>query len=262
MRTVFPCGHPKWLEFLRQNEQLFNCELHLLATGQKKVVCLPENGFEEGSGWFLTFGDIESGEWNLAHPFGPPEVYHQFLDLFPAGEFFQLLVPTVDLPVLQRFRKVAPSEELIWHLDPVEPGHAANDTPKDTAGDTAISPTLDLPGEMSLRTLSADPSLWILEGEGGFIPRSYLMKNDSIVSMVRVIHATTHTLEVYIETIPDLREKGLATWLLKFVLTGFRAAGRRMIYVTAGDNLASRRVAQKVGLIPSQVLNRCPFRRT
>jgi len=255
MKEVLETGDLRWLAFLRSHELAFNAELHLLQTGQKQVICLPDNGTELGYGWFLTFADSEAGEWNLGHPFGSPALYQKSLDFFPPETVFHLLIPTEDFSELRNLRPLlATAEKLIWHKDPAD-----LDRFQEKQFPSEIFPG---GGEFRIRCLDEDPSLCILENQGGFIPRSYLMAGDSIASMVRVIHATAETLEIYIETVPEKRGIGLGTWLLGNVINGFRTAGRRLVYVTSEENTSSRRVAEKLGLAQYQVLHRCVFKRT
>ncbi|RCK80488.1 MAG: hypothetical protein OZSIB_3234 [Candidatus Ozemobacter sibiricus] len=250
MKVVPETGDPRWLSFLRVHELAFNAELHLHATGQRRVECLPPDGPARGAGWFLTWADTEAGEWNLAHPFGPPEAYRAFLSLFPADVEFHLLIPMADLPVFQAGRPIEMVEELIWHVDSL----ALTDLP-----DPPVLP--ELPAGYEFRAVAVDPGLFVLSGEPAIVPRSYLMKDGAIVALVRVTHVTRRTVEIYIETVPGQRDRGLATVLLGRAMQGFRLSGRHLVYVTSASNLASRRVAQKVGLVPYQTLGRCPFRR-
>ncbi|NLI78176.1 MAG: GNAT family N-acetyltransferase [Candidatus Riflebacteria bacterium] len=250
MNLVPGQGDPRWLAFLRRHEMAFNAELHLLSTGQRPVVCLPADGPEHGAGWFLTWADAEAGEWNLAHPFGTPAAYEPLLDCFPAGEEFHLLIPAADQEWFLAHTPLAVAEELIWHMDPADPLPPEDDIP-----------IPEPPAGTTFRTMEADPGLSVVTGEEGIVPRSYLIEHEAIAAMVRVTHVTAHTVEIYIETLPGSRDRGLATSLLRLALRGFRRAGRRLVYVTSASNLASRRVAAKVGLVPYQVLARCPFRR-
>ncbi len=250
MKVVREAGDPRWMPFLRAHELAFNAELHLHATGQRRVECLPPDGPAHGAGWFLTWADAEAGEWNLAHPFGPPEAYHAFLPLFPANSEFHLLIPRADLATFRELHPVQTAEELIWHVDPV--------APDDLPDPPGLPP---IPEGYEFRSVTEDPTLSVLSGEPGIVPRSYLMKDETIVALIRVTHVTRGTVEIYIETVAGQRDRGLATVLLGRTMQGFRLSGRRLVYVTSAGNLASRRVAQKVGLVTYQILGRCPFRR-
>ena len=85
---------------------------------------------------------------------------------------------------------------------------------------------------------------------------AYLMHEGSIAAMVRPVRVTPHSVEVYIETVPHLREKRLATWLLQTYRRSLRAAGRCLLYVVSSQNTASLRVAAHLGLHPYQTLLR------
>ncbi|MBI3039976.1 GNAT family N-acetyltransferase [bacterium] len=232
-----------WLNWLQDHEENFNEELHLLLT-QGVVKCLPSDGYIKGAGWFLRFADVEAGEWNLAHPFGSVNSYVQFLRDIPASTFFHLLVPIEDLETLKQNGVPDPEERLIWHRDILK-------KPEKKLAETSSSLPPGFQGELKFFETPNEDGLWNLKG--------YLLKNNSIVSLVKPIHVTPHTVEVYIETAASFRGMGLGTWLLAEYRKRLRVKGFRMVYVSSETNFSSRMVAKKIGLEPYQVLARIPF---
>ena len=241
----------RWLEFLLKDEFAFNSEIHLLGSGEKPVDCLPEDGVESGCGWFLTFSDTEAGEWNLARPFGESEEYLKILTQFPPKVPFHLLVPLSDADTTLKKRGLIKSENLIWHRSVGESTEIPFLELDDKKEEFLFSETT---GELRLKFLEEEPGdlyKWKLKG--------YLLKDDSIVSLVKTVHATPESVEVYIETIPGRRDLGLGTQLLKEFAKRVHNAGRTLIYVVSEENSPSLKVAAKVGLKPYMTLARIPF---
>lgn len=240
-----------WLEFLARHETGFNEELHLLTTGRKAVECVPPDGIDSGSGWFLVHADTQAGEWNLAHAFGPWAEYVKHLDLFPENVEFHLLVPVVDSPEVASYLHLEVSENLTWFRD-ASPGGA-------------------LPGRIAEQLLPAGVDfLSRRENADGLSPENetvpydavYARENGSVIGLVRCIHLTQNTAEVYIETSPGWRNRGIGTRLLREMLKTQRNNGHTLLYVVSTDNAASLRLAGKAGLKPFQTLSRFRFTRS
>ncbi|MBF0499464.1 MAG: GNAT family N-acetyltransferase [Candidatus Riflebacteria bacterium] len=234
------------MEFLATLGDEFNEELSNLSGDGSRVVCLPEDGHLNGAGWFLTYADVESGEWNLAHPFGTPSSYASLLQQFPRDVDFHLLVPETDFETFRTFCSTEPVEILIWHRDE---GARCNESNEHImSGEIYNTP---------------DGYTWrFLKSESGRMHgfRGYLLHDDSIAALVRVIHETSDTIEIYVETLPNLRNQGLATALVVEMRERARAAARRLIYVVSATNAASLRVAEKAGLTPFARMLRILFR--
>ncbi|HEY9069070.1 MAG TPA: GNAT family N-acetyltransferase [Candidatus Ozemobacteraceae bacterium] len=235
------------LAFLREHETAFNEELHLLTTGRKRVECHPVDGPQQGHGWVVTWSDANAGEWHLAHPFGPRDAYLADLPLLPDDPALQLLVPVSDAPVLCLAYGLKIEEHLTWFRDV---GH-------DPGPETACRHEPPLPGlELVQRWETPDGLPGIPEPENYM--GLYYREHSSVVALVKCIHLTPGTAEVYIETAPQRRGQGLGTALLREMLRRLRSRGLSMIYVVSGGNTASLALARKAGLAPFQTLSRIP----
>lgn len=236
-----------WLKFLLNDEFGFNEEVHLLGSREKKIEALPPDGHLRGAGWFLTWSDTEAGEWNLAHAFGDPLLYAGDLSEFPVGVTFQLFVPLADAESFSRASQLPMAERLIWHRSEI-PGLPV---PGAAGGETRF----DLPpfSRRFLQETPAGPFQWPL--------KAYLLRDNSVVCLIKSIHATPGTVEVYIETIPEIRNQGSGSYLLQEVLKIVHRHQRRLIYVTSETNLPSIRVAAKAALKPYLEMGRFPFTR-
>lgn len=237
-----------WLGFLASHEEGFNEEFHLLATGRKHVECLPPDGVHAGSGWFLVHADTQAGEWNLAHAFGRPAEYLEHLRLFPAQVEFHLLVPLTDAPAASVLLGTDAVEHLTWFRDSGTSG-----MPTVSAGHVSSLDGL----EFIHRAENAD-GLAADTGDS-FYEAIYAREHGSVVGLVRCIHLTPHTAEVYIETSPGWRNRGIASRLLGEMLKTVRRRGLRLLYVVSADNAPSLRLAEKAGLKPFQTLSRFRF---
>ena len=236
--------HAEWLEFLEKNEQTFNEELHLLGSGEKQVEFLPVHSHQTQSGWILTYSDTDAGEWNLARAFGRPEIYQPLLKDFPGGIEFQLLVPENESALFMNFSGLKKKETLIWHQD--------SGVPK--KGDSLeFSSFLEIAGYECKFLLenALDPFLFNLKG--------YLLKNNSIVSLIKTIHVSLKSIEVYIETFAGCRNMGLGFQLLREFVRLARRHHKQTVYVTSEDNVPSRHIAEKVGFQPYQSFTRMSF---
>ncbi len=237
-----------WLDFLATHEERFNEELHLLTTGRKHVECLPPDAVQEGSGWFLVQADTQAGEWNLAHAFGTPAEYLKHLRLFPEQGEFHLLVPLTDAPAVSAFLGADALEHLTWFRDPGTSGV--------TTGSAGLRSSVDgleyLHRAENADGLAADAGDTVYEA-------IYARENGSVVGLVKCIHLTPHTAEVYIETSPGWRNRGIAGRLLGEMLRSVRRHGLKLLYVVSADNGPSLRLAEKAGLKPFQTLSRFRF---
>ena len=239
----------RWLDFLNRHEACFNEELHLLSTGRKTVECIPPDGPETGSGWFIVWADTGAGEWNLAHPFGHRSEYFRHLERLPKDVEFNLLVPVTDAPDIAEWLHLEVAENLTWFRDV---GH-------DAASLVAFPPSPPAGLEIIHRSERGEG----MPGDAGPIVYEsiYARECGSVIGLVKCIHVTGNTTEVYIETAPGWRNRGIGTILLKEMLRTLRRAGRTMIYVVGGGNTPSLRLAAKAGLTPFQTLSRFRFTR-
>ncbi|HOY65428.1 MAG TPA: GNAT family N-acetyltransferase [Candidatus Ozemobacteraceae bacterium] len=236
------------LTFLRQHEASFNEELHLLLTGRKRVECHPADGPERGHGWVVTWADATAGEWHLAHPFGTPDAYLPDLPLLPRDPALQLLVPVSAAAAACSAHGLSIAENLIWFRD----------TGRDASPETACRHAPPLPDlELVQRWETADGAP-ATSGPGNYMAL-YFRESASIVALVKCIHLTPGTAEVYIETAPHRRGRGLGTAILREMLRRLRGQGLTMIYVVSGENTASLALARKAGLAPFQTLSRIPL---
>lgn len=240
--------HRAWLEFLAANEDGFNEEYHLLTTGRKPVACIPPDGVEEGAGWFLVLADTQAGEWNLAHAFGSPAKYLKHLYLFPEHVEFQLLVPLMDAPTVSACLGADAVEHLTWFRDP---GIASVPT-------VATDPHVSVDGLEFLHRVENADGLAAGDEETAY-EAIYARENGSVIGLVKCIHLTPHTAEVYIETSPGWRNRGIASRLLVEMLRSVRRRGLRLLYVVSADNAPSLRLAEKAGLKAFQTLSRFRF---
>ncbi|HOT29111.1 MAG TPA: GNAT family N-acetyltransferase [Candidatus Ozemobacteraceae bacterium] len=239
-----------WLEFLAGHEEAFNEEFHLLTTGRKHVECLPPDGVHAGAGWFLVHADTQAGEWNLAHAFGRPTEYLEHLRLYPPQVEFHLLVPLTDAPAVSSYLGTDSIEHLTWFRDAGTPW-----MPSTTAGHGSSADGL----EFLHRAENADG---LAAGtEDALYEAIYAREHGSVVGLVKCIHLTPHTAEVYIETSPGWRNRGIASRLLGEMLRRMRRRGLRLLYVVSAENAPSLRLAEKAGLKAFQTLSRFPFTR-
>lgn len=237
-----------WLDFLAAHEEAFNEELHLLATDRKHVECLPPDGPEAGAGWFLVHADTQAGEWNLAHAFGPRAEYMKMLRLFPAGMEFHLLVPLLDAADVSASLRLESTEHLTWFRDK-----------QSSDGPTVFPRDKDRPEGLEVlhREENAEG---LTAGKGETVYDAiYAREKGSVVGLVKCIHLTPNTAEVYIETSPGWRGRGIGTRLLGEMLRRTRRRGLTLLYVVSADNAPSHRLAEKAGLKPFQTLSRLRF---
>jgi len=241
----------EWILFLEANEFSFNEELHNLRSEKKRIECLPFDGVSKKHGWFLTYCDVSAGEWNLAHPFGYVDSYAPLVRAFPSGETFHLLVPKNDLSRIESIVGTDASEDLIWFIDSIE---ASNQEARIDEGKD-----FEFLSGYDFRFFDVDFQAADDRTSPPYFPRAYLLENNSVVSMVKATHVTKNSVEVYIETVPRLRDKGLGAWLLERVRARIRLMKKRMIYVVSSHNFPSLRVAEKLGLARMQILSRIAF---
>jgi len=95
-----------------------------------------------------------------------------------------------DLQVFQAFHGKKPRETLLWQR-------------RDSSESLVQKRLADAPEGFS----------WCVKEEAGseWTVRFYLLQEGSAVSLIRSLHTTPNTVEVYVETLPQLREHGLAT---------------------------------------------------
>lgn len=246
--TEYADRRREWLVFLAAHEEGFNEEFHLLATGRKCIECLPQDAVGGGAGWFLAHADVEAGEWNLAHAFGPCAKYLKHLCLFPERTEFHLLVPLTDAPTVSAFLEADAVEHLIWFRDP-----GTSDVTSISAGHpTTIDGLEILHRAENADGVAADTGETVYEA-------IYAREKGSVVGLVKCIHLTPHTAEVYIETSPGWRNRGIASRLLGEMLRCQRQHNLRLLYVVSAENAPSLRLAEKAGLKPFQTLSRFRF---
>ncbi len=236
------------MEFLMKDELGFNEEIHNLASGAKLIEMLPP-GPPGKSGWVLTFAETAAGEWNLAHGFGSCGDLMLLLKRFPRGEEFQLLVPADFSKEFSDHLGKPPVEDLIWFRDGLG----------DSGRKAAEKGLSSFPGDLKLVVKEEAEGVEVGPGDPWYHLNLYLTERDAIVSLVKTIHSTPHSVEVYIETSPGSRGKGLGRWLLGRFIEMIQERGIRLIYVTSEANPASMRVAGYNGLVRHQVLSRFPF---
>jgi len=246
------------IDFLLKDELSFNAEIHLLGTGEKRVEMIPDHGDISGGGWILTFSDTEAGEWNLAKPFGLLEKFLPALSAFPKGVLFQLLVPESLEEIIRKEIKTESAELLVVCRstgllpDIGENGRKKFDMESLASGESPFP-----------RWAEKEFSMKFLEDGAGtayhWRLRGFILLENSIVSLVKTIHSTSRTGEVYIETIPQWRGKGLGSLLLRNFAKRVFQTGRILIYTVSCANFASLRVAEKLQLFPYQCLCRFPF---
>jgi len=239
-----------WLAFLNRHEACFNEELHLLSTGRKTVECIPPDGPERGSGWFVVWANTGAGEWNLAHPFGHRSEYMTHLNQFPPDVEYNLLVPVTDAAAMAAILHRDVSENLTWFRD----------VGRDDAPPAAISSPPPVSGLEIIHR--SDSGEGVPSDPGRIIYDSiYVRESGSVIGLVKSIHVTRNTVEVYIETSPGWRNRGIGTMLLAEMLKTLRRNGKAMIYVVGSGNTPSLRLAAKAGLAPFQTLSRFRFTR-
>jgi GNAT superfamily N-acetyltransferase len=253
-----PANVQGWLALLLPQEVEYNEEVHHLGpASRRRIEALPPDGWKEGSGWLLTFADTAAGEWNLAHAVGDPTCYVAELPHFPAGEEFHLLIPRHDWPeVKARVPALSDEETLIWHVDPWDPS-----SPSATVAINDSEPVFlpELPPGFEIRShFFSNPPDGPKTPEIPF-PHVYVLENGSVVSLVKPFHQTATTIEVYIETLPGVRNRGLGTRALMYMRTLARTHRRRLVYVASATNHPSLHVARKIGLTPVKEVLRVPF---
>ena len=225
--------------------------------GERRVECCPEDALQRGAGWVLTWADTESGEWNLAHPFGSPLEYRSWIPQITAIGEFHLLIPQQDVQQSIPDLGANVREQLIWHADP------------EMVPEGFFPVTVELSGNLGPQPLSDDQDLSHLPAECSLTWReapepvksewrhhAYILSEGSIACLVKPIRVTPGTVEVYVETVPNWRDHGLATKLLTIYLQRLRQEGKCLLYVVSDQNVPSMKVAANLGLRPYQTLFR------
>jgi RimJ/RimL family protein N-acetyltransferase len=93
-------------------------------------------------------------------------------------------------------------------------------------------------------------SEYLKEGEIDFVQPLYaVVKDDRAVSTCVTVRRAHHSVEAGIDTQPDSRGQGYAGQATAAWIEAVRAAGLIPFYSTANNNIASQRVAAKLGLI-------------
>ncbi len=236
--------------FLERREFEFNEELHALLTRERRLCVVPEDGLQSGSGWLLQEADTEAGEWNLARAFGTPDAYLPMIEQLPAERGYHLLVPDAHETVLPECLHARIKDRLHWYRDDcdIEPeGGAGQGTAAAMMPGEPVPPGFSLMWREAVEPTGAD---WHLH--------AYLMHENAIAALVRPVRVTPHTVEVYVETLPHLRERGLATWLVNAYRLRLRETRRCLLYVVSSENTPSLRVAARLGLTCYQTLLRIP----
>ncbi len=241
-----PPKRDRLLEYFLANETWYGGEAHLRAinhgpvewfgpaAGEGAEFNWPEGtATPRGPGWILRYGDPEAGEWNMARPIGDPARCLPLLENRPVLFDWQLIVPEeeADAYCVGNIQRM-PS--LHWYADDpareLPPVHEP-----DLGGDLANSAFLHLN--------QAPDHAYQWDLHLGFV------RDRTIVSLLKAIHSTPHTLEVYVETMPSARRRGLARGLLGQAIRLARRQARQLIYVVAADNTSSIKVAESCGLV-------------
>jgi GNAT superfamily N-acetyltransferase len=240
-RDLRAVADPEFLPFLLAREEVFHEELHLAGSGQKALVCLPGDGWRLDGGWFLTQAEPWTGEWNLAKPFGVPEVYVPFLGGFPLKQEFHLLVPGGDEREFCRLSGLKPCGRI--HVFFGDSAFIQEDAPSPTAFH------LQWREQQMVHPFNA-----VIEGH-------CLDENSRVIGFIRTTHATPTTMEVYIEVHPACRSRGIGTALLQGFRCRLRGSGRNLLYLLEEENHPSRRIAEKTGLVLKNIWFRYVFSR-
>jgi len=206
---------------------------------------VPEDALQSGSGWLLQDADTEAGEWNLARAFGTPDGYLRTLEALPRDRPYHLLIPWAHETMLPETLRVRVKDRLHWYRDDLEIGGAVPELEGECR--ESIPVNCSLTWREAAEPVKAD---WRWH--------AYFLKDQAIATLVRPVRVTPHTVEIYVETLPHLREQGLATKLLQIYRQRLRAAGRCLLYVVSSQNSPSLRVAARLGLTCYQTLLRIP----
>ncbi|PYI53902.1 GNAT family N-acetyltransferase [Paenibacillus flagellatus] len=91
---------------------------------------------------------------------------------------------------------------------------------------------------------------WLIEELDYAQPCMALVRDGRAVSVCRSVRITSRAHEAGLETLDDDRGKGYAAAVVAGWAKAVREAGRLPLYSTSWDNRASRRVAEKSGLVP------------
>lgn len=242
----------KLYNFLLKKEKFFNAELYYLATGQKKVVCVPNDAVGNVQGfWICTYSDENltpsSAEWNIARLYGNCYKSLNYLDLIPCKDSFEFLVPCKFVKIFINKMGFKFVEKILFFYDKRKK--------IDFQFLTNYMKSLNYIRLCNLKFATRGNALnfsresCVLPNKAIKIPASaYLLKEDRIISYLKITHITPNTAEIYVETAPFARNKGLATSLINIFRLYLYLNRKHLVYVVNDGNQASKKVAMKLGL--------------
>ncbi|HRV96047.1 MAG TPA: GNAT family N-acetyltransferase, partial [Anaerolineae bacterium] len=80
-------------------------------------------------------------------------------------------------------------------------------------------------------------------------PCAAIIENDQIVSLCWSSRLSALAAEAGVETLPEFRGRGYASAVVAGWAKAVQQSGRRPLYSTSWDNVASQNVAKKLGLV-------------
>lgn len=120
-----------------------------------------------------------------------------------------------------------------------------------------LPPCPSRPGSEPARLLGAEEGAlgaahfpWLTVELADLLPCAAAIRDGQVVSLCFVARGSTEAAEAGVETAEPFRGRGLAPEVVVAWAAEVRRGGREPLYSTSRDNAASRRVAEKLGLIP------------
>jgi len=233
----------KILKFLYADEQAFVDEIDRVENSPDKVLLIPEDCFEQGGGWLFSYGEADSGDWNLARMIGQAEVAFRYANLLPKAEINLLFPENTGKDLLNG---LILKSSLLFFADK-KTGES-----KEISGNLFEKNQIKPFCQVKIRTLQGQAKPY----EEGELDGVYLVAEEMVKAYVKVIRRSKKFNEVYIEVEPSMRLQGIGWNLLKMAILQCRKRKKTLIYAVDQDNPASVATAEKAELFHYQTLAR------
>lgn len=238
---------PEMLEYCYGHENLFVDEIDRIQTSPEQLRLFPANALQHGGGWLFMAGELGSGDWNLARLIGDAKIAAMQLDLLPQLETHLLVPGEAASLFVGQFKQLG---SLVYFSDTCELNiqetlSAAEG--KDVCCAKTVATLID-------NLKSNGFAVKFKDSTGAFADKQnedltiYLLDNGRVQGYIKTIRTTGNCLEVYIEVIPSLRQRGLGRTLLSLAVARAGVLGKSIIYAVDEENTASMATARSAGL--------------